>query len=410
MSELIVRAGHNDHRVIEELLGDPAALPARSARHLRRVVVDAVTATSSTLYATATREAGVQLLVDPLTALLTSAQDPGDTWAALPFTGGPRQRHIGEFQTGAVRADLIEKVVQFQLDHGATAIIPPYLHLPRPSGPEAAIVAKLVRETTHYVHSGLGMNLAIFPVLSVNRAGVPLDRTDWEAGIGRLLRTMTRCADGSPFALALSGSAKLNTTNIHKRARIWRRTAAIGPFIAWNAGDLGPLAVTMGASGYETGMCRAERYDAISQARNRAPGSKEPGPRWAGAYVDVLGRSLTLSALKQFAAGRGPMQGDLSCTDVACCARGLETMLGAGRRQHAARRRLDDLDTLDTITARGWKLHHLHGKASAAAHAARRIRAAADRQGIRIGAYPQEYVALEQIVLGLRETARVAIA
>lgn len=410
MSELILRAGHNDHRVIEELLGDPSALTARSASHLRRIVVDAVTVTSSTVYASATRDAGVQLLVDPLTPLLTSIQDPEDTWAALPFTGGPAQRHVGEFATATARADLIEEVVQFQLDHGATAIIPPYLHLTQPSGLEAATAQRFVRETTHYVHSELGMDLSIFPVLSVDRTGVPLDRTDWEAGMGRLLRTMTRSADGGPFALALSGGAGLNSTNLHHRARIWRRTAMVGPFIAWNTGDLGPLAVTMGASGYETGMCRAERYDVPSQARNRAPGTKEPGPRWTGAYVDVLGRSLTLGAVRQLAAARGPVQGDLSCLDAGCCARGLDTTFGGGRRQHAARRRLEDLDDLDTITARGWKLHHLQSKASAAAHAAHRIRAAADRQGLRIGAYPQEYVDLEQVVLGLRETARIAIA
>lgn len=412
MSELILRAGHNDHRVIEQLLTDPTALPTRSASHMKRVVVEAPAAASTTVYASAARDSGVQLLIDPMTHLLTSEQDPEDSWARLPFTGGPSPRPVAEFKHASDRAQLIEEVVEFQLDHGATAIIPPYLHLEEPSGTAAAVVQRFVRETADYVHSDLGMEIPIFPILSVDRTGVPLDRTAWQAGMGKLLRTMTHRANGGPFALALSGSAsRANTTNLHVRTRIWRRTAAVGPFIAWGCGDLGLLAVAMGAAGYSTGMCTGERYNAPGSARNRAPGTKEPGPRHVGAYVDLLGVSLGLGAVRELVdLGPATLRGDLSCLDPTCCRQGITTMLEGGRRQHAARRRLADLDDLDAIGARGWRLHHLQTRAAAAGHAATRIRAAADKHGIRVGAYPGDYAAVEQVVVGLRETARMAIA
>ena len=409
MSELVIRAGHNDHRVLEELLTDPTAVPARSARHVRRVAVEAVAAASTDVYDRAARASGTQLVIDPMTHLLVSAQDPDDAWARLPFTGGPRAWQPRELADPAARAQLIEEVVEFELDHGATAIVPPYLHLNDLGGTAAGVTQCLARETGHYLRNDLGLDMPVLPILSIDRTAVPLDLPTWNLAMRPLLRTMSRAADGEAFALGLSGSTGNNATNLHARARIWRRTSRVGPFIAWNAGDAGLLAVTMGATGYASGLCRAERYDVRSQASNRAPDSGGPGPRHTGAYVDVLGRSFTLSSLRALAAQGGPVRGDITCTDIGCCPNGTDSMLGpAGRRQHAARRRLAELEVLDGISARGWRLHHLHARAEDASHAAARIRRAADRLGLRVGVYPREYEDMARLVLGLRETARAA--
>ncbi|GAA1761596.1 hypothetical protein GCM10009795_005060 [Nocardioides hankookensis] len=406
MAEMVLRAGHNDQRVIEDLLTNPRALQPRHSRLIRRLVVDAVAAARTDVFARAATDSATQLLIDPMTQLLTSTQGVDDSWAALPFATASAVP-LSQLRDPAYRAHLIEHVVEFELDHGATGIIPPYIHVPDPEGPEAEIAVALMRETRLHVDD-LGLGFQLLPVVSVDLRKVSLDHTRWAGGLGRLLRTANRMAD-APVALGLSMSSKLTETSIYKSARIWRRAATIGPFIAWHAGQTGLLAITMGATGYEAGMASNERYDVNSQQRNRMPQNSGPAPRYTGVYVETLGHSLSKSAVTTLANVRG-VAGDLTCMDPLCCPSGLASMTGAGRRQHAVRARLVDLEELNSIGARGWRLHHLSSRAGQAAAAAQRIRAAADRLGVKVGAYPEPHLAMERVTLGLRETARSAIA
>lgn len=407
MAELVLRGRHNDQRVIDELLTDPASLLPRQARFIRRIVVDATAVIHTDQFARTALGTGTQLLVDPQTGLLTTVQGEENPWARLPFATNVNVT-VQDLTSTAARARLIEEVVEFQLDHGGTAVIPPYLHLPDTMTVAAKVQRRLLTETAHYVRSELGLGYDIFPVVSVDRRSVSLESSLWGEGLGRLLRTAASVSDGRPFALGLSGTS-LTGSSIHKMSRIWRRAAQVGPFIAWHAGDVGLLAVTMGAQGYEVGMCATERCDVRGEQRNRAPGNGGPGPRYTGVYIESLGRSISKSAATALSRIQG-MQGDLGCLDAACCPAGFSSMLGTGRRQHAVRRRIADLEALDGIGARGWRLHHLQQRAADAAASAARIRRAADAHGIRVGAYPAEYQAMEAVVLGLRETARVAIA
>lgn len=408
MSELVLRGRHNDQHVVDELLTDPSSLVPRQARYIRRVVVDATAVIHTDQFARTALSTGTQLLVDPQTALLTTVQDEQDSWARLPFATSEIVT-AKDLTSAAARARLIAAVVEFQLDHGGTAVIPPYLHLTETMGLAAKVQRRLMIETADYVRNELQLGYEIFPVVSVDRRSVSLEMSLWGEGLGRLLRTAASAADGRPFALGLSSTAGLTGSGIHKMSRIWRRAARVGPFIAWHAGDVGLLAVTMGAQGYEAGMCATERCDVRGEQRNRAPGSGEPGPRYSGVYIESLGRSISKSAATALSRLR-LSQGDLGCLDSACCPAGFASMLGTGRRQHAVRRRVAELEELDAIGARGWRLHHLQQRAADAAASAARIRRVADAEGIRVGAYPAEYQAMGAVVLGLRETARAAIA
>ena len=408
MTELVLRGRHNDHRVVDELLNEPAALGPRRARFIRRVVVDSTAVTHTDQFARTALDTGTQLLVDPQTTFLTTAQDRADSWARLPFASH-QVVTARALTSAAARAQLIAGVVEFQLDHGATAIIPPYLHLRETSALEVDLQRRLITETAHHVHVELSLEYDIFPILALDQRAISLEMNLWQSGIGKLLRTASTAAAGQPFGLGLSRTSNLTTTSIHKMARIWRRTARVGPFIAWHAGAEGLLAVTMGAQGYETGMCAAERCDIRSEQRNRAPGSTASGPRYTGVYIESLGRSISKSAATQLSKIRA-LQGDLACLDAACCPRSFDSMLGAGRRQHAVRRRLVDLEALEAIGARGWRLHHLERRATDAAASSIRIRRAAEARKIPVGANPREHEAMEKVVSGLLLTARTAIA
>ncbi len=405
MSELVLRGHHNDHLVMTELL-DPASLPIRSAQRIRRVVVDATAAASTGQFSRAALDSGTQYLIDPLTPLLLDRQDPRDRWARLSFaTPGPVP--LSELFDARWRRRKVAEVIQFQLEHGASAIIPPYLHIDRADGPLAEAQLELWNASTSYLRDE-GLGYAMVPVLSIDRNPVALEMNAWELGLGRLLRAGAGLTD-EPVALALSGSSAVTAHSLHKMSQIWRRAASITDFIAWHAGDVGPIAVALGAAGYEVGMCSTERCDVNGEMRNRRPSNNVAGPRWTGVYIDALGRSLGKREVAIMSQVRS-LQGDLACFDSTCCPRGFDSLLGATRRQHAARCRLRDLADLDAITARAWRLHRLERTATEGLGTARRLRHYADVHGLRVGAYPAEFDARQKVLQGLRATARVAVA
>lgn len=404
MAEMVLRARHNDHVVLTELLTDPSALPPRLARLIRRVVVDATAVVNQPAFAAAARDSGTQLLIDPQTHFMTTPQAPGDSWARLPYATDvavdPRV-----YLDPVVRRQWIEEVVEFQLDHGATAIISPYFHLTDFASTPARLQARLVEGTADHL-ADLGLNFPLMPIVSVDQRAVSLEATAWVSGLGRLIRSVQAHAT-APIGLGLSMTTGPNKTNLHNATRIWRRVARLAPFVAWHAGEAGLLALTMGAEGYETGMCTSERYNAHSEQGTRATVSI-PGPRYTGAYIESLGRSLDRGAVERLSKVPGMHQGELLCVDPACCPRGFDSMLGPGRRQHAVRARLRDLEDVAAISARGWRLRHLANKAAASVGSARRIRAAANNTGERIGAYPAEHEAMLVVTQNLIATARIA--
>lgn len=403
MTELVLRAAHGDHVVLNELLTDPTALPPRQSRYIRRVIVDATAVVNEPGFARAAYAAGAQLLIDPQTMFLTSPQDPADNWAALPYAShlevDPR-----DLRDPAKRAALVEAVIEFQIDHGATGIIPPYLHLTDFAGCAVEVQRLLIKETAAHL-ADLGLAFPLVPVISVDQRAVSLDPVVWPNAMGKLIRTAQRYATG-PLGLGLSKTTGPNKVNLHTSARIWRRAAKAGPFIAWHAGETGLLAVAMGAEGYEVGMCGSERYNVRGQqsSRNAPPA---PGPRYVGTYVDSIGRSLERRAVERLAAVPGIHQGDLNCLEPTCCPRGFTTTLGEGRRQHAVRSRLRRLEQIDGIGARKWVLRLLSDQALDAMASARRIRVAANNTGVRIGANPDELEAMYLVTQSLMATARV---
>jgi hypothetical protein len=61
------------------------ALLAPVRRPVSRLVLDAPLAARTAHYREAAAEAGIAVLVDPLSYLLQVDTDPGDAWSKLPF-------------------------------------------------------------------------------------------------------------------------------------------------------------------------------------------------------------------------------------------------------------------------------------------------------------------------------------
>jgi len=404
MSELVIRGRHNDHRVLQELLGAGGVTLEQSQR-LRRVVVDATAVASQPLFATAAADSGKQLLVDPQTPFLEAAQHPQDTWARLPFASAARLT-MADFQSPAQRDALIDGVVTFQIDHGATAIIPPYIYVTDLDGPHAQVQRDLWTRTADYL-DGAGVRYPLLPVLAVSRQKVPIAAAAWRASLGNLVLSASGLTDG-PIGLALSSSSAHHSADgLHRSMTIWRHTASIARFLAWNCGDLGPLAVAIGAAGYESGLCGAERCNMPEKIQSRS-GLPEPGPRWYGAYVHTLNRSLTRSAVEDMLTV-SQLHGALACPDPDCCSSG-SGIVGRARRQHAARSRLEELCRLDRIGAVHWKLHRLEQQAADAAAIAGRMAKLAKKRGYRIGVSAAPYEAMALQLRAVQETNRRAVS
>src|SRR3546814_16681465 len=84
--DLLVRAGRNDHTVIEHFL-TPSTAGAFATRRkpIDAVVADATVAVRRSQLRRITTDAGTHYLIDPLTSLMQSEQPENDSWAALPF-------------------------------------------------------------------------------------------------------------------------------------------------------------------------------------------------------------------------------------------------------------------------------------------------------------------------------------
>ena len=188
MTELVLRTGYNDHVVLAALLTDPAQLPPRLSRLIRRVVVDATAIVNQDGFTHAARASGTQLLVDPQTVFLTSEQHPTDSWARLPFATPTAIDPRDLLADPAARRTLVEAVVDFQIDHGATAIIPPYLHVKDFATVTAKVQRKLFADTREYLDS-VGLDFPLFPVISVDQRAVSLEASSWRDDLGKLVKS-----------------------------------------------------------------------------------------------------------------------------------------------------------------------------------------------------------------------------
>lgn len=362
MAELLIRAGFQDASMLPRVLGaEGDGLPRV------RVVVDAHVAARRPEFAMAANVAGAPLLVDPQTYLLQDHQPSGDPWCRLPF-GIPGKLEPRDMTTTRID-QLIESVAQFQLEHGATAIIPPYFFLAgREVGWADAQVA--VWSRTRRVLQTMGVQLPVLAIASL----------DWKRlrGAGVLSRgeALDRALRGlAPAEVALSSSKSHLGTRPDERvmdlcAAIVRVTE-IAPVIAWQQGLLGEACVIAGAVGYETGIGQREGLDMGSalSSRRAAP---EDGPRGARpVFVRGLMRSIPKRSVEALS-GMPQLWASIFCVDADCCAPSGQTML-RDARAHAVLSRRKSLADLTSVRQQAWRWGALADKSALGLQLAERI-------------------------------------
>lgn len=354
MVEFLLRATALDAALLRRTYGldGREGLPVRPGR----VVVDAHVANSDrgSTVLTAARQAGVPLLIDPRTFYLQGTQPPDDAWAALPF-GRPEKLCPNDVDRFA-QEELVAQVIDYQVAHGATAIIPPYVHLDRLNSEWIDVQAGLWRSTRRYMDRN-HISLSVTAVLALGWRVVHPTR-GWAA----LAPALVALSDLGPREIALAASKVDQGVRPHDRAMdlvlMIERLGQQHPVIAWQQGHLGEIAVAAGARGYECGIGWREGCDLSASAANAHRKPQPPGPR-AGrpVFVRQLSRSIPKRSLEAIRQHRDLWM-RMVCTDSECCPPGGAAMLGDAR-SHAIVQRVKRLEQLARIDRPVWRWQHL---------------------------------------------------
>jgi hypothetical protein len=366
-SELVIRPGRNDTGVVADLLAPGGAviyLP-NGRPVIDRLVVDAHLAPGRPEFAAAAHQAGVPVVVDPLTHLWQGELRGEDEWANLPF-GQAAPLRPDDFATSAALDRAVAAVVEFQLEHRATAIVPPYVYVSSPTDAWFERALELMRATGRYMSSNR-ISLPVIPLLcgSLQLFAAP---AAWPVGLDRFALT---ALDLGPQAFGLCVSPITASDSYSKVQLLFGafehlRGGFGRPVLAWRQGFYGPGLVAAGAAGYETGIATGEFCNVPASIRSRRPRDKGKGGGGSGPgiYVDPLGRTLP-SGMGVELLGHQQFRAKIVCNDVRCCPHGAQSTI-QHRRPHAIRTRARALAALDALPHRTWRLHQIAKGARAA--------------------------------------------
>lgn len=405
-SELLIRPGLNDLRVLEDLIapGGASVLLPTDRPLISRLVVEAHVAKHRPGLAAAAGAAGIPVLIDPLTFLWQSEQKPADRWASLTF-GCARRLRPEEFADLRLLDSLVAAVVDFELDHGASAIVPPYTYAASPSDPWFAIGLRLLQATARYMRHN-GVNLPLVPVFCGQLHSFADPRAA-RLGVGRFADA---ALDVGPQALGLcmspsgaSGDTYSKILRLFNVADALKDTGA--SVLVFRQGALGPALVAGGVHGYETGVATGETTDIAGNAARRRPpkpGSKRSkGGPVQGIYIGPLGRTVPprvgLALL-----GDRELRPKVMCDDERCCPNGAADTIDR-RREHAIRTRAKQLAEIDGQPHRSWRLHSIAKEAASAADLAVQANAVLAREGLRERINPRLPEALARVAEFVRE-------
>lgn len=391
MSQLYIRPALNDHEVIAELLA-PSPVPTlhRLRPPIARLVVDAHIAGQRPLFARAASDAGVPLLIDPLTPLLQSEVAPRSQWAMLPFasaaTIAPDEIEV---------AGLVERCVQFQIEMGATKIVAPYLCADDPADPAFEKSLELMDRTAQYLRFE-GLRIPVTAVFcgqlrsfarqsSLNDGIGRFSRLAAELGVETIALCLTPLGSGEDSYAKISGMVTIATTAMRAGVDV----------IAWRQGVYGAALCAVGLDGYETGIGLSEGTNiARFQASRRPREKRQSGGAGAGVYFEPIGRSLPLPA-SNVLLGDVAMRAKLICEDDSCCTDNLAMI--DRRREHAVRTRARVLAELNQQPHRQWRLHSIANHALTGITLARQANKVLSDHGVRQQIGVKNLLALRQV-------------
>jgi hypothetical protein len=397
-AELLIRPGRNDHLVLQDLLapGGAAVLLPSNRPLVSRLVLDAHLALRRPDLSDAAAAAGTGVLIDPLTPLWQGDLRPEDPWSKLSF-GVAERLSPSDFSTDR-RDAVVASVVDFQLGHGATAIIPPYTYSQSPLDPWFEITLGFIRATARYMRHE-GIHLPLVPVFCAQLKGFGRERT-WRVGVDRFVHV---ALDVGPQLIALclspTGGPRDSYEKILRLFLAGRRLKSTGSrVVGWRQGIYGPALVAAGLDGYETGIGTREQSNLAGMISSRKPkpagAKRRASGGLPGVYLEPLGRSVP-SPIAETLLGSRAMRPKVMCDDERCCPDGAGSTLDH-RAAHAVRTRARQLAELDAQPA-PWRLHQIAKSARSAAGLAAQANRVLAEAGLKDRLHGEAMQALAQV-------------
>jgi len=399
-AELLVRPSLNDHKVVEDLLAPTAGI---GSRPISRLVLNAADAPRQAAFSEVAAKSGTPLIVDPLTTLLQCEVDPEDPWVQEVNFGRAEALDPTLLANPFTLDKLVAEIVEFQVDNGATVVVPPYFYADKPESLEFEASLAAIGRTARRLRAD-GVALPIMPVLSAQLRGF-LHRPDWQAALDRFTLA---AADVGPQTIAVQFSPMGDGSESYGKildlilgARHIRSAGV--PTIAWRQGVYGPALVAAGLDGYECGMGIGEQAKAKAFMGSRKPRKKSgKGFSPEGVYLAVLGRSVPRRVAGVLLEDRS-LQGRLVCDSLRCCPQGAHSMMASKGRPHAVRGRSRGLQELVEIPSIDWRLHHIGKEAASGFVAATKANEVLAKANFPNRIKPNSYAALEQVTDYLRK-------
>jgi hypothetical protein len=359
VSDLAIRPAHNDHLVVGDLLARESTDWAARGRPLfQRLVLDATVAAKQPQLARDAAEAGLPVIVDPMTFLAQSETEPDRGWSALPF-GDSRGHEAREFASNSAMDKLVQGVVDFEIANGASWVVPPYFYASDPRDEYFLRGLTAIKATRGFLDA-TGQSMPIMPVLCGKLDGFA-SKASWGSGVDWFAhRSKESGADTVGLLMSPVGDFSDTYQKAFKITEVTRRLMGHGLRVhVWRQGALGPLLVAMGAAGYETGLQYGNKTDIRAMASRQRPkletarGAKGGGE--GQMFVPVLGRWI-LGSQAAALAENPATRALIVCEDATGCCASLSATL-SNRRVHAVRshaRRLAELDVMPNSVA--WRL------------------------------------------------------
>lgn len=409
--DLLVRVTRQDHLVVEQLLAPEGAGLARVAPGpIGALVADAQVAKErAKALMRITGSAAASYVIDPLTPLLQSEQAPNDAWTRLPFAQ-PGALKPWELNSPRVLDALVEQTVEFEREHGATHLVPPYTYSDKPGDAWGDVNLALLKGTAAYLQRH-GIDLPVVPVLALALPGYG-PRRAWRDGLDRQLAA-TRELNTEVVALSFSwnDAPRSNVASLSYLLSATKHAADSYPVIGWRAGLYGLAQCAAGAAGYETGMGSRESLNYRQFAASRRP-RQQPGrpTQQAYTYFSQFGRSVPRKVGQALMANT-LLQGSLVCDPLSnCCSDGVQSMF-ADWRPHAVRERGRELRELAAMPPQpSWRLNQVSNMADRARLLAGSANEVLEQAGISNRLPVATFESLQQVTAQLREQTNRRVA
>jgi hypothetical protein len=394
--------------MVEDLLAPGGGVVALRGRPpVSHLVAESQVVASRPQFAVAANRAGIPFVIDPLTPLLEGHLKPTDPWAMLPFgqVEAVTPDCLGERQ---FLQRLVATVVEFEVEKGATVIVPPYLYSSSPDDPRLNFTLEAIRLTVAYLDDQ-DIPLSIAPVLAAQLHRFA-PRAAWTDGLDRFRAVATEF-DPDFIALCMSpigdGHDSYNKVfSLFEAATRFRDTSS--SVVAWRQGMYGEALTAAGLAGYETGAGTREQANIsrLVSSRKPSPKGRKSGGASVGVFLEPLGRSIPKPAA-QALLGTLQMRAKLMCDDESCCPDGPFSTL-EHPREHAIRTRARKLHDLDVMPERRWRLHRVARSSSLAATVTRQANKVLRAEGSTFSLPEKGMESLSRVVEHLLEVADTA--